>query len=366
MFIEFATAYARYFLNKQLGRYFNKFKISKAAELSPIGFYDPTLSFPWMLAKDRYYQIFIPSSFIDQPASIYLDEAAVKKVEKNQYHLIFDREPKTDFKHVYTLQNKKSNLKYHLGSRKLSIEGTCNFRDMGGYQNTQRQHLKWGRLYRADHLSKLGNLGRSQLADLTIKTVVDFRSFNEVAKNPDILQSTTQHVHIPIEQGKEENFIKKTLLSGNANLLQGTNIMKEIYSFFVTEAADKYRQFFKLLEKEENYPLVFHCTAGKDRTGFAAALLLSILDMPRETIMHDYMLSNYYRHQENHKYAEIGSFFMKREIVDQFLIVRPVYLYHALQLIEHQFGSAKKYLEKYLGIDESCQENIKMRLLSPV
>ena len=104
--------------------------------------------------------------------------------------------------------------------------------------------------------------------------------------------------------------------------------------------------------------MVFQCTAGKDRTGYAAALILHLLGVNKQTILHDYMLSNLYRHKENHILIEKGKFFLKKDILADFLKVQSDYLEQALSHIKSNYTSIDNYLKDRLKVTEKDKKSI--------
>jgi protein-tyrosine phosphatase len=181
----------------------------------------------------------------------------------------------------------------------FTLSGVFNFRDLGGYAAAEGKLVRHNLIYRSDELSGLSDPDIRILEWLGIKTVVDFRTDKEKASNgPDILPKGARLVEIPIIAG-DLNYTAAAARSAADN----TAYMISLYSDgaglgpndapsnLVDNYRDKYGQFFRLLADPANLPLVFHCSAGKDRTGYAAALFLWVLGTDREIIMHDYLLS---------------------------------------------------------------------------
>ena len=186
------------------------------------------------------------------------------------------------------------------------LEGTFNFRDLGGYQTADGKTIKRGNVYRADALTKLTDNDLKTLKEIGLKTIVDFRGENEIASQPNKeVANTTTYVlspHAPVAQlstgnltddkvkidkllklAEDEAAWSKLMSRGEDMALQ----MKEMA--FSDYSLDKFRQVFELLLNPENTPLVFHCKGGKDRTGLMSVLFLMALGVPKETIIADYM-----------------------------------------------------------------------------
>ncbi|MDR2490499.1 MAG: tyrosine-protein phosphatase [Spirochaetaceae bacterium] len=192
----------------------------------------------------------------------------------------------------------------------LPIAGAYNVRDVGGYQTTDGKTVKTGLLYRSGDLNRLFDRDTDYLFyELGIKTVVDFRSVTERAENPDIRRNKAVDVHLPIEDNYVAPYSRVTTdgTSGDDVMLNGyTYLGGGSYTYTprggtattrngadTNGSIDQYKAFFTEL-KNADKPLLFHCSAGKDRTGVAAAFLLAILGVDKETIISDYLKSGEY------------------------------------------------------------------------
>lgn len=172
--------------------------------------------------------------------------------------------------------------------RLLAIEGAYNIRDLGGYPTSDHKHVKWKTFIRSGDLDKLTESDLDYLTSLHIRTDIDFRSMQEKKAAADKIPSTvTQYIPLSIEAGDMTD-----MTHFNLNNIPG--ILEQAYVYIIQNAQDTYREFFRIVSEERNTPLLFHCSAGKDRTGIAAALLLGALGVDREVIMEDYMLSAEY------------------------------------------------------------------------
>ena len=123
--------------------------------------------------------------------------------------------------------------------------------------------------------------------------------------------------------------------------------MKDMNILLVTDSAciHQYKEFFKLLQNGDDIPLMFHCSAGKDRTGMGAALVLSALGVDEQTILKDYLLSNTYL---ANKYAGLKS---QYPTISSLFEVKPEFLQAGLDKIKKDHGSVENYLTKVLGVD---------------
>lgn len=181
-------------------------------------------------------------------------------------------------------------------TRFLPFQGVANFRDLGGYQAGDGRTLSWRKLYRSGHLSRSTSSDRQNLVKLDIQTLVDFRSDQEVEREPDNLpeENDIQVIRLPIQEdgmpplaGEIRQLISSRRLDG----LDPGRKMEEMYTLLATRYSPEYRAFFNLLLENQGSPILWHCSAGKDRAGFAAAVLLKLLGVDEETIYSDYLLS---------------------------------------------------------------------------
>lgn len=231
-----------------------------------------------------------------------------------------------------------------LAERLLPLRGGWNVRDLGGLQTADGRRTAWGRLVRADGLSRLDAADLAYLASVPLVTVVDFRNEDEAAKSPDRLPaSVTRHLHLAITPGRLEAGNPKAIFAKPA----GDDFMEEMNRTLALDPdiQARYREFFRQVQDRERLPLLFHCSAGKDRTGFAAALILLSLGVDRDAVLADYMASE--RHLAG-KYDELMALYPDNVAL---FTVKPSYLEAALDAVEAEYGSIGRYLTEVLGVD---------------
>ncbi|MFC6253111.1 tyrosine-protein phosphatase [Secundilactobacillus hailunensis] len=183
--------------------------------------------------------------------------------------------------------------------RILTMDHGYNFRDLGGYQTHDGKAVQWQRVIRTGTLAHLSKHDQQSLVDYGIKFDVDFRSDGEVAKAPDQIPNQILYRHLPVFPDDKTD-ASKTREELNAELKarkkNGFDHMVEVYQEMVTEpqAQSAYRHFFAMLlsNTDEKDGLLFHCTAGKDRTGMGATFFLSALGVPQKIVKQDYLLTN--------------------------------------------------------------------------
>ncbi|CAM3248071.1 tyrosine-protein phosphatase [Empedobacter falsenii] len=231
-----------------------------------------------------------------------------------------------------------------LSERTLPLEGGFNCRDLGGIVNTQNEILRKGLLIRSDDLANLTDDDLEVLNDFPIRTIIDLRTTYERLKNQDHIPNSCNHeVHLDISSGHFEELVQEF----KAGISNPKSFMCKIYEDFVLDKTcqEQYKSFFDIIQHKNRTPILFHCTAGKDRTGFATAMILSALKVDFDTIMDDYLASNVYLEQ---KYAHI----LKIDPNYKYLItVLPEYLESSYRAINQNFGSVENYLTDILNID---------------
>ena len=183
--------------------------------------------------------------------------------------------------------------------RVLDLQTGINFRELGGYQTKDNRRVKYRKAVRSAKLSTLDHLDLAYLQNYGILIDVDFRSDDELAKEPDKLPEGTQYRHLPVfdyDETKSSKTPQQLDDELRENPDMGYTEMLRVYRNMVTQKTSQraYREFFAnlLANSDDNQVLLFHCTAGKDRTGMGAFFLLSALGVPEATIEADYMLTN--------------------------------------------------------------------------
>jgi protein-tyrosine phosphatase len=164
--------------------------------------------------------------------------------------------------------------------------GGLNFRDLGGHPTTSGRRVRSGLLYRSAHLAHIPEESPHPLSTIQLRTLVTLQSHLEVRHlgppRSEFLESGVRWEHIPIGDTwfREDGFHKIDTKPGHEHLV------------ILTEFQDNWQSFFKLLAERDVYPLLFHCSAGRDRTGVGAVLLLEMLGVDRERIIADFLISN--------------------------------------------------------------------------
>ena len=180
-----------------------------------------------------------------------------------------------------------------VAERVLPLAGGNNFRDLGGYATADGRHVRLGQLYRSGVMSGLTSADFDYLGDLGIRTICDLRSNEERTREAVTWPAGIRPVVLSRDYGMDMGAMAQLFQSANITAEQTSNAMAGFYKGLPFEFAGQYAQMFRALVNG-GAPLAFNCSAGKDRTGVAAAMLLTVLGVPRETVIADYLFSNTY------------------------------------------------------------------------
>ena len=253
--------------------------------------------------------------------------------------------------------------------RKLPLKGAHNFRELGGYRTQNNKSVKWGILYRSDELHALTAEDIKYLERLKLNTLIDFRSMGERENEPDPILKETNIRLLPIdvlaessseEKDKTQKEIQEELFSGERDL---SNLLVDANKDFATTFTPTYKIFIDTLIENNGQPLVFHCSAGKDRAGFATAIVLSILGVPRDIIIQDYLATNAYTKDEIDRTIQqiniSSTFKVDTDNIRKVLEVEESYIQAAFDEIDKEWGSMELYFKNGLMLSESEIEKIK-------
>ena len=243
--------------------------------------------------------------------------------------------------------------------RKLPFTGAHNFRDLGGYQTEDGRRIKWGKIYRSDNLHSLTDEDVKYLSRLNIKSVVDFRSDEERESEPDRLTPDMTQVLLPIKfQPKEldDETLKNLMENLTFGTLDSSNLLVDFNIVIVKDFADEYKKFFRHVIENNAEPIVFHCTAGKDRAGFASAMILTVLGVPREKVIEDYLLTNTYvkDHVDSEMLEiELKTFFRAdTDNLRKINLVAERYIQAAFDTIDSEWGGMDNYISGPLSLTD--------------
>ena len=245
--------------------------------------------------------------------------------------------------------------------RHIPLKNAFNVRDMGGYPTTDGKSTKWGMLYRSDALSSLTEEDWQVLKARKIHTVIDLRSLSEISAAPVQVPEGTEYDHFSLmpemdkwgmdlrEMGTEK-IIESMKLDYGKSLFRGVSCCARILE--------------TILKRSEVGSVLFMCSAGKDRTGIIAALILYLCDVVREDIIADYMVSSVYNTNGiNRKIKampeEIRKLIPDPRLIDDCLDSKPETM---MQLLcEMEAGDIRTALDK-AGFSTACQKQLKEKM----
>ncbi|HEY3342250.1 MAG TPA: tyrosine-protein phosphatase, partial [Anaerolineae bacterium] len=237
---------------------------------------------------------------------------------------------------MHTINLYMLNVDDATSQRHLAINGTHNVRDLGGYTTRDGSHTRWRTLLRSDHLYRLSMSSRQALIDIGIHTVLDLRYTIEMEFEPDDFATSPVVHYIPMPLYE---------LNGNGALPAVPDNLEEMYRMILDHRQEQIVRIFRALFAPGALPSLFHCTAGKDRTGLIAALILGAVDVPEETIVEDYALSAQYLDlllDQLRKQARLMGY--DAEWYDRLLICQPDTMRHTLKYLAQRYVNVPAYL----------------------
>jgi protein-tyrosine phosphatase len=240
-------------------------------------------------------------------------------------------------------------------ARHLNLQGATNFRDLGGYPTSDGRVTRWRQIFRSNHLGLLTETDIELVRSLGVKSAFDFRGVEERAEALCGVKEITTH-SLPIEPTVVAA-LRAELARGALSAAVALEIMRESYRNYVRHNTHSFRALFAHL-LGDHAPLVIHCTAGKDRTGFASALILHALGVPDETIAEDYLLTNRFYRRD----ALAGSE-LPEDVQQAIGSVEASSLQTGLQAVAADYGDIEAYLRDGLGLGAPERTALKARYL---
>lgn len=246
-----------------------------------------------------------------------------------------------------------------------ALQGVSNFRDLGGYKTQDGRKVKSGYFFRAAHLNKLTDSDIQHLEKGGLKLICDYRADFEREESPNVSVTGANTVRLRVDLGAHD--IRGLALKGKLYTLGPASEILVDYNRRIVSNFQPYKKLFELILEQENLPMVQHCSAGKDRTGFGVALILLALGVPTDTVMEDYLLSNHFREEDNKVIVNDLKSSLKNEdelaVLTAMLEVREEYLEAAFDEIQKKYGSINYYLEEALGLTKEKQLELQERFL---
>ncbi|MBR0776064.1 tyrosine-protein phosphatase [Bradyrhizobium diazoefficiens] len=240
-------------------------------------------------------------------------------------------------------------------ARHLSLQGASNFRDLGGYPTADGRLTRWRHIFRSNHLGQLTAADVETVRALGVRSAFDFRGVEERASGVCVVDEITVH-SLPIEPTVVAA-LRAELVAGRLTAPVALDIMRESYRNYVRHNTDSFRTLFGHL-LEDHAPLVIHCTAGKDRTGFASALILHALGVPDEVISEDYLLTNQFYRRDPSAATDLPE-----DVRNAIGSVETSYLGAAYEAVGREYGDLETYLRDGLRLGTAERTALKARYL---
>jgi protein-tyrosine phosphatase len=243
-------------------------------------------------------------------------------------------------------------------ARHLNLQGASNFRDLGGYPTADGRATRWRAIFRSNHLGQLTTDDIEVVRGLGVKRAFDFRGVDE--RTGGVCRVSEIAVHsLPIEPTVVASL--RARLAGGKQLspADAIEVMRDSYRNYVRDNTSSFRALFAHL-LEDRAPLVIHCTAGKDRTGFACALILHALGVSSDLIAEDYLLTNRFYRRDPSSSSDLP------EDVGQVLgSVETSFLAAAFETIGADYGNLENYFSDGLGFGARERAALEARYLEP-
>ena len=240
------------------------------------------------------------------------------------------------------------------------INSVSNFRDVA-----IGSKMKNNILFRCAKLSTLIDEDIKKIEDLNPHSIIDFRDPKEINKAPDNLSKDLlkKYVSLPISASTLSRMVDQKNIDGD-NKFTYEKVMEESYKLYINNHKHVWKEFIKILLKANNNPIIFHCSAGKDRTGIASFIIQKLCDNPMELIFENYLLSNELltinaATAEQTTASKKDDQLITKVMLDTLSKVKKSYLISGINEIENQFESLENYIIQELGFNNADIKDLK-------
>ncbi|MCF0065241.1 tyrosine-protein phosphatase [Dyadobacter sp. LJ419] len=256
-----------------------------------------------------------------------------------------------------------------LAKRYVSFNETLNFRDIGGLKTRDGKTVRLGKIYRSGNLAQLDSDEFAKFNATHIARVYDLRTDHEIKGKEDHLPPNVQYLHTPTveDNAGEIAQLRSRVINGEISEMQGRDMTVKFYQDAVSGNVDALRDIINGITASGE-PVLYHCSAGKDRTGIVSALILSILNVDRETIVNEYLLSNYYRNAHTEKTlgkAKMGKIIKRKmdlKAVEVLITVDESFINATFDIIDKRYGGMDSFIQNQLGIDQEARARLVEKL----
>jgi protein-tyrosine phosphatase len=251
-----------------------------------------------------------------------------------------------------------------------SFERVANFRDLGGHTTSDGRRVRSGRLYRSGHLAHCSDADVALLAEIGLRVVFDFRTLGDIEKDgADRLPDGTAHRRLPMPDPAAKDDFRRIFREAGQDGVErifgdggAERFMIRSASKLVTERTAAYACFIEELARPESFPALFHCSAGKDRAGWAGSVVLLALGVDEADVIEQYLLSNR-DIERNLERLRSDQGVEWGELLQPLLEVRLEYVEASFAALQHEWGSFDAYFHDGLGISEAQRVRLAENLL---
>jgi protein-tyrosine phosphatase len=241
-------------------------------------------------------------------------------------------------------------------TRHLNLAGASNFRDLGGYLTSDGRTVRWRQIFRSNHLGHLTDDDVAVVRGLGVQSAFDFRGREERTAAPCGISEITVH-SLAVEPTVVAALRAIAAAGTKLSTDHAVEVMRDSYRSYVQQNTLRFRDLFAHLVADRA-PLVIHCTAGKDRTGFACALILHTLGVPDEVISNDYLLTNRFYRRDPSVSTDLPD-----DVKEVLSTVRASFLAAAFEAIDADYGNLESYLREGLGLGPAERDELEARYL---
>jgi protein-tyrosine phosphatase len=241
-------------------------------------------------------------------------------------------------------------------ARHLDLAGASNFRDLGGYSGKDGRTVRWRQIFRSNHLGHLTQADIAVLRPLGLRSAFDFRGTEERVAAICSLAEISVH-SLPIEPTVVAALRARVAGGVVLSSTDALEVMQDSYRNYVRYNTPRFRALFAHL-LEDRAPLVIHCTAGKDRTGFACALILHVLGVSAPVVAEDYLLTNRFYQRDMSASSELPD--AVRQVLGS---VQASFLAAAFDAVSAEYGDLGSYLSDGLGLGPGERAELEARYL---
>jgi protein-tyrosine phosphatase len=282
--------------------------------------------------------------FMGQDAQAPLDQMTlVSKADADGRHSLT---PTTAATRQYFVLRAADGTRYRLAERLVPLDGAMNFRDVGGYETSDGRFVRWGKIYRSAALSGLTPQDLEKIRNLDIRYVYDLRSVGERRDEPTRWPDTGATM-ASLDYDMDISAFMAAFADGpTPDKVRAA--MTSFYPAVVDSHKSQFRAIFAELLEGDDGAILYHCSAGKDRTGVQTALILSALGVPRETVIQDFLLSNQHHKMSGDAGPMAG---MPPEVLEVLGGVERPYLEAFFAEIDRRYGGVEGYLAVELEVD---------------